>query len=65
VSWDQVSGAVADGLDREQLRQSLGTLSDPQRQAILLVFDDGYTFAEAALILEVLSGPSRAESGRR
>jgi DNA-directed RNA polymerase specialized sigma24 family protein len=56
---------VADGLDREQLRQSLGTLSDPQRQAILLVFDDGYTFAEAALILEVLSGPSRAESGRR
>jgi DNA-directed RNA polymerase specialized sigma24 family protein len=46
---------VADGLDREQLRQSLGTLSDPQRQAILLVFDDGYTFAEAALILEVLS----------
>ena len=53
VSWDQVSETVQDGLDREQVRQSLGTLSDPQRQAILLVFHAGYSFAEAALILEI------------
>jgi RNA polymerase sigma-70 factor, ECF subfamily len=56
VSWDQVSEAVQDGLDREQVRQSLGTLSDPQRQAILLVVDAGYSFAEAALILDVPIG---------
>jgi RNA polymerase sigma-70 factor (ECF subfamily) len=56
VSWDQVSETVQDGLDREQVRQSLGALSDPQRQAILLVFDAGYSFAEAALILEVPIG---------
>ena len=56
VSWDQVSEAVEDGLDREQVRRSLSTLSDPQRQAVLLVFDVGYSFAEAALILQVPIG---------
>jgi RNA polymerase sigma-70 factor (ECF subfamily) len=56
VPWDQVSETVQDGLDREQVRQSLGALSDPQRQAILLVFHAGYSFAEAALILDVPIG---------
>jgi RNA polymerase sigma-70 factor (ECF subfamily) len=56
VSWDQVSEAVEDGLDREQVRQSLSALSGPQRQAVLLVFDAGYSFAEAALILQVPVG---------
>ena len=56
VSWDQVSEAVEDGLDRAQVRQSLGALSDPQRQAILLVVDAGYSFAETALILDVPVG---------
>ena len=56
VSWDQVSETVQDGLDREQVRQSLGALSDPQREVILLVFDAGYSFAETALILDVPIG---------
>jgi RNA polymerase sigma-70 factor (ECF subfamily) len=56
VSWDQVSETVEDGLDREQVRQSLNALSDPQRQAILLVVDAGYSFAETALILDVPIG---------
>jgi RNA polymerase sigma-70 factor, ECF subfamily len=56
VSWDQVSEAVQDGLDREKVRRILGELSDPQRQAVTLVFDEGYTIAEAALILAVPAG---------
>jgi RNA polymerase sigma-70 factor (ECF subfamily) len=56
VAWDQVSEAVEDGLDRENLRRNLGRLSDPQRQAIMAVFDEGHTIAEAALILNVPAG---------
>ena len=46
---------MQDGLDRERVRQSLGALSDPQRQAILLV-STALRLAEAALILEVPIG---------
>ncbi len=56
VAWDQVSEAVEDGLDRESLRRNLGRLSDPQRQAIVAVFDEGHTIAEAALILNIPAG---------
>jgi RNA polymerase sigma-70 factor (ECF subfamily) len=56
VAWDQVSEAVEDGLDREDLRRNLGRLSDQQRQAIVAVFDQGHTIAEAALILNVPAG---------
>jgi len=53
VPWDQVSEAVEDGFDRENVRRKLDGLSEPQRQAIQLVFDGGYTIAEAALILAI------------
>jgi RNA polymerase sigma-70 factor (ECF subfamily) len=56
VPWDQVSEAVEDGLDRETLRRSLDDLSDPQRRAITLVFLDGHTIAETALILDIPPG---------
>ena len=56
VAWDQVSEAVEDSLDRENLRRNLGRLSDPQRQAIVAVFDEGHTIAEAALILNIPAG---------
>ena len=56
VTWDQVSEAVEDGLDRENLRSNLGRLSDPQRQAIMAVFDQGHTIAEAALLLNIPAG---------
>jgi RNA polymerase sigma-70 factor, ECF subfamily len=56
VPWDQVSEAVEDGLDRERLRRSLNALSDEQRRAIQLVFDDDHTMAEAALILAIPVG---------
>jgi RNA polymerase sigma-70 factor, ECF subfamily len=56
IAWDQVSEAVQDSLDRKQLRQCLNGLSDPHRQAVMLVYGKGYTFAEAALILDVPIG---------
>ena len=56
VAWDQVSEAVEDGLDREDLRRNLGRLSDPQRQAIVTVFNEGHTIAEAARILNIPAG---------
>jgi RNA polymerase sigma-70 factor (ECF subfamily) len=56
VPWDQVSEAVEQGLDRENLRRNVGGLSDPQRQAVALVFDEGYTIAETALILAIPIG---------
>jgi RNA polymerase sigma-70 factor, ECF subfamily len=56
VPWDQVSEAVEDGLDREKLRRNLDGLSDPQRQAVKLVFNDGHTIAEAALLLGIPAG---------
>jgi RNA polymerase sigma-70 factor (ECF subfamily) len=56
VPWDQVSEAVEDGLDREKLRRNLDGLSDRQRQAVRLVFGDGHTIAEAAVILDIPAG---------
>jgi RNA polymerase sigma-70 factor, ECF subfamily len=56
VPWDQVSEAVEDGLDRETLRRTLDGLNDPQRRVIELVFADGHTIAEAALILDIPPG---------
>jgi RNA polymerase sigma-70 factor, ECF subfamily len=56
VSWDQVSEAVEESLDREQVRQSLDGLSDPQRQTIMLAFYDGYTYREVALIQDIAVG---------
>ena len=47
---------MEDSLDRENLRRNLGRLSDPQRQAITAVFDEGHTIAEAALILNIPAG---------
>jgi RNA polymerase sigma-70 factor (ECF subfamily) len=65
VAWDQVSEAVEDSLDRENLRRNLGRLSDPQRQAIVAVFDEGHTIAEAAQILNIPAGTvkSRIRAG--
>jgi len=56
VSWDQVSEAVEDIIDRERLTSSLDRLSDPQRQAIMLAFYGGHTHNEIAVILGVAVG---------
>jgi RNA polymerase sigma-70 factor (ECF subfamily) len=48
MSWDQVSEAVEETLDRERLRGCLDRLSDLQREAIMLAFYGGHTYPEVA-----------------
>jgi RNA polymerase sigma-70 factor (ECF subfamily) len=65
VCWDQVSEAVEEGLDREQLTSSLNQLSGLQRQAIMLAFYSGHTHQEIAAILDIALGTvkSRIRTG--
>lgn len=65
VSWDEVSEAVEDGLEREQLTSSLDQLSGLQRQAIMLAFYGGHTHQEIAVILGIALGTvkSRIRTG--
>ena len=64
-AWDQVSEAVQEILDREQLSYSLQKLTGPQRQVIMLAFYGGHTYAEVAVILGIAVGTvkSRARAG--
>jgi RNA polymerase sigma-70 factor (ECF subfamily) len=55
-SWDQVSEAVQDNHDREQLRRGLSRLTGPQRQAITLAFYSRLTYAEVAGRLGIPAG---------
>jgi RNA polymerase sigma-70 factor (ECF subfamily) len=65
TSWDQVSEAVQDILDREQLSYSLDKLTGPQRQVIMLAFYGGHTYTEIAAILGLAVGTvkSRIRAG--
>ncbi len=56
AAWDQVSETVEEIIDRERLTSSLDSLSDPQRQAIVLAFYGGHTHTEIAVILGVAVG---------
>jgi RNA polymerase sigma-70 factor (ECF subfamily) len=58
--WDQVGDAVLDTLDHEQLHRCLDQLSYLQGQAIVLAFYGGYTYAQAAAMLEVPVGTLKA-----
>jgi RNA polymerase sigma-70 factor, ECF subfamily len=53
ISWDQVSEAVEESLDRERLRRCLDRLSSPQREAIMLAFYGGHSYPEVATKLGV------------
>jgi RNA polymerase sigma-70 factor (ECF subfamily) len=65
ASWDQVSEAVQDILDRERLTYSLQQLTGPQRQVIMLAFYGGHTYTEVATILGIAVGTvkSRIRAG--
>ncbi len=57
---DQVSDIVEDILEREQLRRCLGSLSNLQREAVMLAFYDGYTNLQVAGLLRVPLGTAKA-----
>jgi RNA polymerase sigma-70 factor, ECF subfamily len=58
--WDQVGDSVAETAGRERLRRCLDGLSDLQREAILLAFYSGHTYAEVASILGIPIGTAKA-----
>jgi RNA polymerase sigma-70 factor (ECF subfamily) len=57
---DQVGDVVEDILEREQLRRCLGTLSNLQREAVMLAFYEGYTNLQVASMLRVPLGTAKA-----
>jgi RNA polymerase sigma-70 factor (ECF subfamily) len=59
VSWDEVTEAVHDNHDREQLRRGLELLTRPQREAVTLAFYGGHTYAEVAVILGIPVGTAK------
>ena len=65
ASWDQVSEAVQEILDRERLTYSLEQLTGAQRQVIMLAFYGGHTCTEIATILGIAVGTvkSRTRAG--
>jgi RNA polymerase sigma-70 factor (ECF subfamily) len=60
ASWDNVSEAVQAIIDREQLACCLDELTGPQRQAIILAFYGGHTYAEVATILGIAVGTAKS-----
>ena len=60
AEWDQVSEAVAQALDRDQLYRCLDTLTEPQLQAIFLAFYSSRTHTDIAILLDVPLGTVKA-----
>ncbi len=54
--YDEVSEHVEVGIEHEQVRTALGTLTDLQRQAVELAYFKGYTYREVAELLETPLG---------
>ena len=55
-AYDEVSETVEAGLERDQVRKALESLTGLQRQAVELAYYGGYTQAEVARILDVPLG---------
>jgi RNA polymerase sigma-70 factor (ECF subfamily) len=60
LSLDQASDTAADTADGERLSQWLGSLSDRQREAIMLAYYGEHTYAEVASMLGVPLGTLKA-----
>ncbi|MBK1783754.1 ECF RNA polymerase sigma factor SigK [Prauserella cavernicola] len=54
--FDEVSDAVLAGFERAEVRTALQSLTAPQRQAIVLAYFEGHTYAEVAVLLELPVG---------
>jgi RNA polymerase sigma-70 factor (ECF subfamily) len=54
--FDQVADEVTGRLEREQVRRCVGTLTDLQRESVVLAYYGGYTYREVAQLLDVPLG---------
>ncbi|MEV6413651.1 sigma-70 family RNA polymerase sigma factor [Kribbella sp. NPDC051718] len=52
IDFDQVTDAVVNNLEAEQVRRCLGSLTELQRESITLAYYQGYTYTEVATLLE-------------
>lgn len=50
--FDEVTEVVAGRLEREQVRRCLGTLTELQRESVMLAYYQGYTYREVAHLLD-------------
>jgi RNA polymerase sigma-70 factor (ECF subfamily) len=60
VPWDQIGETVEATVGHERLRRCLAGLSDLQREAIMLAFYSGHTYAEVAGMLGIPVGTAKA-----
>ena len=59
ASPDEVAEVVEAKLDRERVRRCLGTLTDLQRESIVLAYYGGYTYREVSGLLGVALGTTK------
>jgi RNA polymerase sigma-70 factor, ECF subfamily len=58
-SYDAVADAVEAKLDRERVRRCLGSLTELQRESIVLAYYGGYTYREVAGLLGIALGTTK------
>jgi RNA polymerase sigma-70 factor (ECF subfamily) len=56
VPWDELGERADDLSDREQLRTCLDLLPGAQREAVMLAFYGGYSYADVAVLLDLPAG---------
>ncbi|WP_149361495.1 ECF RNA polymerase sigma factor SigK [Lolliginicoccus suaedae] len=54
--YDEVSEAVEASLERHQVQRCLGSLTELQRESVMLAFYQGYSYPEVASLLKVPLG---------
>ncbi|HEY3260846.1 MAG TPA: ECF RNA polymerase sigma factor SigK [Pseudonocardiaceae bacterium] len=54
--FDEVAEEVTGRLERDQVRRCMGTLTDLQRESVVLAYYGGYTYREVAQLLDVPLG---------
>ncbi|RZQ63219.1 ECF RNA polymerase sigma factor SigK [Amycolatopsis suaedae] len=54
--FDEVAESAATKLERQQVRRCLGTLTELQRESVVLAYYQGYTYREVAEVLDTPHG---------
>jgi RNA polymerase sigma-70 factor (ECF subfamily) len=58
-AYDDVAEAVEARLERERVRRCLGSLTELQRESIVLAYYGGYTYREVAGLLGIALGTTK------